>query len=236
MHRNTFFLIQTVLSYPTRGLAPEFRAPTTMTEYWVSQGKKWCEYCKVFIANNAASLRNHEVGQRHKKSMAEKLAQIRKDNIAKEKEKEKALKEQERLEQKAKKEREKAAAEKRANPPKDPEEWVYDEKSGYHFNAATGYYYDPNSGLYYSEILGKWTTQEEAQQASQKASAEASKAKALLLPTKGKASSLEVKKRKVVDKPGNVSKEEAAALAAREAAKKRVLDREKSLMGLYQAY
>ena len=33
-----------------------------------------------------------------------------------------------------------------------------------------------------------------------------------------------------------VSKEEAAALAAREAAKKRVLDREKSLLGLYQAY
>lgn len=33
-------------------------------------------------------------------------------------------------------------------------EWVYDERSGYHFNAATGYYYDPNSGLYYSDILG----------------------------------------------------------------------------------
>jgi len=33
-------------------------------------------------------------------------------------------------------------------------EWVYDEKSGYHFNAATGYYYDPSSGLYYSDILG----------------------------------------------------------------------------------
>lgn len=68
-------------------------------QYWVSQGKKWCEYCKVFIANNATSLRNHEVGQRHKKSMAEKLAQIRKDNIAKEKEKQQALKEQERIEQ-----------------------------------------------------------------------------------------------------------------------------------------
>lgn len=33
-------------------------------------------------------------------------------------------------------------------------EWVYDETSGYHFNAATGYHYDPNSGLYYSDILG----------------------------------------------------------------------------------
>lgn len=53
---------------------------------------------------------------------------------------------------------------------------------------------------------------------------------------KGVASSLEVKKRRLEEKPGPVSSEEAAALAAREAAKKRVLDREKSLMGLYQAY
>ncbi len=68
-------------------------------QYWVSQGKKWCEYCKVFIANNATSLRNHEIGQRHKKSMTEKLAQIRKDNVAKEKEKQQAQKEQERIEQ-----------------------------------------------------------------------------------------------------------------------------------------
>jgi WW domain-binding protein 4 len=56
------------------------------------------------------------------------------------------------------------------------------------------------------------------------------------LPSKGVASSLDVKKRKLEGKPGTVSKEEAAALAAREAAKKRVLDREKSLLGLYQAY
>lgn len=53
---------------------------------------------------------------------------------------------------------------------------------------------------------------------------------------KGVASSLEVKKRRLEEKPGPVSSEEAAALAAREAAKKRVLDREKTLMGLYQAY
>jgi len=53
---------------------------------------------------------------------------------------------------------------------------------------------------------------------------------------KGVASSLEVKKRRIEENPGPVSSEEAAALAAREAAKKRVLDREKSLLGLYQAY
>ncbi|KAG0625500.1 hypothetical protein M758_2G060300 [Ceratodon purpureus] len=294
-----------------------------MTEYWVSQGKKWCDYCKIFIANNATSLRNHEIGQRHKEAMAQRLTNMRKDNIAKEKEKQQALKDLERIEQQAKRsyERDMAAAERLsgsantssqqiARPPEAPggappapaiptprsgqvnsksegnvNEWTYDEKSGYHFNAATGYYYDPNSGLYYSDILGKWTTQEEAHRASQKAHVEAgvtpaastlskqpsqskdepktssnatstSHAKSAAVKTsttasqgpapkqktlpskggKGVASSLEINKRRRDEKTGPVSSEEAAALAAREAAKKRVLDREKSLLGLYQAY
>lgn len=68
-------------------------------QYWVSQGKKWCDYCKIFIANNATSLRNHEIGQRHKEAMAQRLTIMRKDNIAKEKEKQQALKDLERIEQ-----------------------------------------------------------------------------------------------------------------------------------------
>lgn len=52
---------------------------------------------------------------------------------------------------------------------------------------------------------------------------------------KGAPSSLTVGKRKRSDeKPKAVSKEEAAALKAREAAKKRVEEREKSLHGLYR--
>lgn len=52
---------------------------------------------------------------------------------------------------------------------------------------------------------------------------------------KGAPSSLTVGKRKRPDeKPKAVSKEEAAALKAREAAKKRVEEREKSLHGLYR--
>lgn len=52
---------------------------------------------------------------------------------------------------------------------------------------------------------------------------------------KGAPSSLVVGKRKRQDvKPKAISKEEAAALKAREAAKKRVEDREKPLLGLYK--
>lgn len=52
---------------------------------------------------------------------------------------------------------------------------------------------------------------------------------------KGAPSTLTPNKRKRVDqKPKVISKEEAAALKAREAAKKRVEEREKSLLGLYK--
>lgn len=49
-------------------------------------------------------------------------------------------------------------------------------------------------------------------------------------------SSIQVAKRKREEKPGRISSEEAAAIAAREAARKRTDEREKSLLGLYKAY
>lgn len=53
--------------------------------------------------------------------------------------------------------------------------------------------------------------------------------------TKGaKSSSVAVKRKRPDEKPKAVSKEEAAALKAREAARKRVEQREKPLLGLYR--
>ncbi|BBN08085.1 WW domain-binding protein 4 [Marchantia polymorpha subsp. ruderalis] len=299
-----------------------------MTEYWVSQGNKWCDYCKIYIANNSTSIRTHEFGQRHKENVAKKLTAIRKDNAVKEKEKLQAAKDLEKIEAQARKSYERdLAAIRRADVAAEishvtveaevrpaanvgtsevaavndssgvssatsENEWTFDEATGYHFNAATGYFYDPNSGLYYSDILGKWTTQEEALKASQdgktasdgdtvkglrsfsnsapqiiqadyqsqavssvttKKSRDAAslssagkETSALVGPVvkkqepvgvgKGVASSLEVGKRKREEKRGPISGEEAAALAAREAARKRTQEREKSLLGLYQAY
>lgn len=51
---------------------------------------------------------------------------------------------------------------------------------------------------------------------------------------KGATSSIAVKRKRQDEKPKVVSKEEAAALKAREAALKRVQDREKPLLGLYK--
>lgn len=55
-------------------------------QYWVSQGNKWCDTCKIFISNNPASIRNHELGQRHKDAVAKRLSTMREDKAKKDKE------------------------------------------------------------------------------------------------------------------------------------------------------
>ncbi|PAV56891.1 hypothetical protein WR25_20685 [Diploscapter pachys] len=47
-----------------------------MTEYWVSQGKKFCEICKCYFGNNRASIEHHENGQRHKAALAAKIRDL----------------------------------------------------------------------------------------------------------------------------------------------------------------
>ncbi|KAA8545915.1 hypothetical protein F0562_020634 [Nyssa sinensis] len=257
-----------------------------MTEYWVSQGNKWCDFCKIFISNNPASIRNHELGQRHKDNVSKKLTTMRQDKVAKEKEEKEAARALEQIEAKAKRSYQKDVAtfqearESNAHALIAQEdgrgtakgsvisggEWEYDSASGYYYNQSNGCHYDPNSGFYYTDALGKWVTQEEAFAASQVSSESKQKNTILKKPlsssdnkgdvkrqsgpppgrvvsaslnpmrsTKGAPSSLTVNKRKrPAEKPKVVSEEEAAAQKAREAARKRVEDREKSLLGLYR--
>lgn len=63
-----------------------------MLQYWVSQGNKWCDFCKIYLSNNPASIRNHELGTRHKDNVAKKLADMRKDKTAKDKKEKESLK------------------------------------------------------------------------------------------------------------------------------------------------
>ncbi|PKI39256.1 zinc finger protein ZOP1 [Punica granatum] len=252
-----------------------------MTEYWVSQGNKWCDFCKIFISNNPASIRNHELGQRHKDNVAKKLDDMRKDKAAKEKQQQEAARAIQQIEAKAKRSYQKDVATFQETRDTNvqalevgvdgEERWKFDSTSGYYYNQGTGLYYDPKSGFYYSEAIGKWVTQEEAY-ASIPASAD-SKIKAPIVgkpasvskeskatekddnsklqkgpppgpvvssslnpmrSSKGAApSSLAVKRKRQDGKPKAISKEEAAALKAREAAKKRVEEREKPYLGLY---
>ncbi|KGN43944.1 uncharacterized protein LOC101207712 isoform X3 [Cucumis sativus] len=148
-----------------------------MTEYWVSQGNKWCDFCKIFISNNPSTIRNHELGQRHKDNVAKKLANMRKENAAKDKEQKEAVRAIEQIEAKANRSYQKDIANFREARdshalPVDVQEtgdekWELDSTSGYYYNESNGFYYDSNSGFYYSDAIGKWVTQEEAHSSPQ---------------------------------------------------------------------
>ncbi|KAL5706026.1 hypothetical protein ACHQM5_024241 [Ranunculus cassubicifolius] len=223
-----------------------------MTEYWVSQGNKWCDICKIFISNNPMSIGTHERGEKHKEAVAKRIITMRKENAAKEKEQKNAARALEQIEAKANRSYQKDLAAQRGTFSDSKYGWELDTESGYYFNQASGYYYDPKSRLYYSEALGKWTAEDVAFPKSQVASASSEEDKhnkgtppGLVISgsvnpkrsVKGAPSSIAVNKRKRQDvKPKVVSKEEADALKAREAAKKRMEEREKPMLGLYRSY
>ncbi|KAL0334822.1 UNVERIFIED_CONTAM: Zinc finger protein ZOP1 [Sesamum radiatum] len=279
----------------------------SMIQYWVSQGNKWCDTCKIYISNNPASIRNHELGQRHKDNVAKRLNTMREEKAAKEKEQKQASRLLEQIEAKAKRSYEKDLATFREARETNAQaliaedsnqgtadgstmsgglvipaivspiamvrvaDWEYDSSSGYYYNQKNNYYYDPNSGFYYMDSLGKWVTQEEALAAFQVSSGPIQKKPSLgkppsasgnrpggetksastsesgpppgrvvstplnpLRPVKGATSSVAVKRKRQDEKPKAMSKEEEAALKAREAARKRVEEREKPLLGLYK--
>uniref|UniRef100_A0A673IPQ6 WW domain binding protein 4 n=2 Tax=Sinocyclocheilus rhinocerous TaxID=307959 RepID=A0A673IPQ6_9TELE len=64
-----------------------------MTEYWKSQPKKFCQYCKCWIADNKPSVEFHERGKNHKENVAAKIAEIKKKSVAKAKQEQKMSKE-----------------------------------------------------------------------------------------------------------------------------------------------
>ncbi|CAN1307335.1 Zinc finger protein ZOP1 [Linum perenne] len=244
-----------------------------MTEYWVSQGKKWCDFCKIFIANNPSSIRNHDLGQKHKDNVAQRLATMRQDKVAKDKAEKAAASALEQIEAKAKRsyqkdvENLKEAGDARALDFQEDskEKWDYDSTTGYYYNSKNGLHYDSNSGFYYSDSMGKWVTQQEAY-ATLKVSSDITSSRNPPMPTalsmkpsssattsgpppgpvvsaslnptrsvKGAASKVAVvNKRKRDERPKALSQEDKAAIKAREAAKKRVEEREKGLLGLYK--
>ncbi|ESW17533.1 hypothetical protein PHAVU_007G247000 [Phaseolus vulgaris] len=243
-----------------------------MTEYWVSQGNKWCDFCKIYISNNPSSIRNHELGQRHKDNVAKRLAAMRKENIAKEKEQKETARAIEQIEAKAQRSYQKDKAkfeEARESLELDAQEWEFDSSSGYYYHKTNGFCNDPKSGFYYSDAIGKWVTKEEAYVSphfKSKARHDGPTSKKSLLTSQSKSdenksnkfqngsssgpvvttslnpkrngkaapSSLAVGKRKRPNEKSKIiSEEEKAALKAREAARKRVQEREKPLLGLY---
>ncbi|XP_045833076.1 zinc finger protein ZOP1 [Trifolium pratense] len=239
-----------------------------MTEYWVSQGNKWCDVCKIYISNNPSSIRNHELGTRHKENVTKRLANMRKENAAKDKEHKETASALEQIEARAQRSYQKDMAKfeevKESHELDSQLEWEFDSTSGYYYHKTNGFCYDQKSGFYYSDAIGKWVTHDEAYASphfasnagrnvpSGKKGSIISQSKSVdtkpnihhnvALPlrvnpmrqAKAAASSLAVGKRKRPnEKPKVVSEEEKQALKAREAARKRVEQREKPMLGLY---
>ncbi|XP_047001377.1 WW domain-binding protein 4 [Schistocerca americana] len=49
-----------------------------MADYWKSQAKKFCKFCKCWIADNKPSIEFHEGGSRHKENVAKRISEISK--------------------------------------------------------------------------------------------------------------------------------------------------------------
>ncbi|XP_007244272.3 WW domain-binding protein 4 [Astyanax mexicanus] len=64
-----------------------------MADYWKSQPRKFCQYCKCWIADNKPSIEFHERGKNHKQNVTAKIDEIKKKSIDKAKKEEKMSKE-----------------------------------------------------------------------------------------------------------------------------------------------
>ncbi|XP_046388027.1 WW domain-binding protein 4 [Ischnura elegans] len=58
-----------------------------MADYWKSQAKKYCDFCKCWLADNKPSIEFHEKGKRHKENVQRRLGEITKKSVKQEKEK-----------------------------------------------------------------------------------------------------------------------------------------------------
>ncbi|XP_075447178.1 WW domain-binding protein 4 isoform X3 [Ascaphus truei] len=64
-----------------------------MADYWKSQPKKFCNYCKCWIADNKPSIEFHERGKNHKENVTKKISEIKQRSLEKAKDDEKKSKE-----------------------------------------------------------------------------------------------------------------------------------------------
>eukprot|EP00898_Chlorokybus_atmophyticus_P009094 jgi/Chlat1/9186/Chrsp97S09286 len=178
-----------------------------MTEYWVSQGNKWCDVCRVWISNNAASVRIHEGGKMHKEKLAKKLDDMHKRQSQDKKANEKAASVMGDIEAKARKqyaEDLKAMRELGGNVDETPST-----------SSAPG-----------TQETTDYRSDKDRRAALYKASLEKRKR-----GDEGGGGTTNTKKTKAgqAGSKGPVSDAEKQALAAREAAKKRLLEREKKM-------
>lgn len=56
-----------------------------MSEYWKSQAKFWCKFCKIYVTDNKISRQNHDNGKKHKDNVSMYLRDVDRRSKADEK-------------------------------------------------------------------------------------------------------------------------------------------------------
>ncbi|XP_037914117.1 WW domain-binding protein 4 [Hermetia illucens] len=60
-----------------------------MADYWKSNDRKYCDFCKCWITDNKPSIAFHENGRRHKANVAKRISEISRNSAKSEKEQQK---------------------------------------------------------------------------------------------------------------------------------------------------
>ncbi|CAI9286833.1 unnamed protein product [Lactuca saligna] len=155
----------------------------------MTERKKRCDVCNIFISNNAPIIKIHEQSLRHRENV-KKLSNMTEKKDAKDKEKKKTTRALKQIEEKAShsyqndistlKARDSDATSLDAQTSSEGigdqftmyGEWEYDTSAGYFYNQTNGCYYDPKSGFFYTNALGKWATLKEVLAAATKLSSQ----------------------------------------------------------------
>ncbi|CAK1601107.1 unnamed protein product [Parnassius mnemosyne] len=69
-----------------------------MTEYWKSQPRKYCEFCKCWLTDNKVSISFHENGKKHKENVQKHISQLTKKSAKEFKQNEKLDEDMKKLE------------------------------------------------------------------------------------------------------------------------------------------
>ncbi|PSC76250.1 nucleic acid binding [Micractinium conductrix] len=128
-----------------------------MTEFWVSQKNKWCEYCKCWLKDTAQSWAVHERGSGHQENVTRRLRDMRLKADQEKRDEAELVVTLGKVEAEAQKRYEqdqKAAAAARRDT---LGEWVWNEAAGYYYNAKHRWYYDKGTAMYYGGEPVHWT-------------------------------------------------------------------------------
>lgn len=126
-------------------------------QFWKSNPNYYCEYCKVWMADNPQVRAIHDNGVKHKANVAKKVADIQRKSVQEQHAKEATARAMASISKTAQQKYEQDKAEEEAHRQKQLGNWVFQEDSGYLYNAQLGWHFDLETKLYYGGQPAEWT-------------------------------------------------------------------------------